>query len=166
MNGTKKLVYTALSAALIAVLTMFPHIPVAKGYIHLGDGMIIISAFILGAYAVPAAAIGSALADIVTGYAIYAPATFVIKAAMALLAFLIMNKKESTLRIAAGSLACEAAMVGGYFLCDFALFGIAVAITSFPFSLIQAAGGAAVGVALCLVTKKLGIKEKIRASLN
>jgi uncharacterized membrane protein len=164
MNGTKKLVYTALSTALVAVLTMFPHIPVAKGYIHLGDGMIIISAFILGLYAVPAAAIGSALADIITGYAIYAPATFAIKAAMALLAFLILNKKDDPLRVVAGSLACEAVMAVGYFLCDFLLFGISVALTSFPFSLIQAAGGTAVGVALCLVIKKLGIKEKIWAS--
>lgn len=161
MKGTKRIVYTALSTAMVAALTMFPQIPVGKGYIHLGDSMIILSAFILGLYAVPAAAIGSALADIVTGYAIYSPATFIIKGAMAFVAYLIIRKKESFLSLLLGALLCEAIMAGGYFLCDLLLFGFSVALTSLPFSLVQAGSGIAIGVTLCMVIKNFGIKEKI-----
>ena len=47
--SVKKLTFTGLMAALICVLTMFPHIPIpaGSGYIHLGDGMILL-AFLLG----------------------------------------------------------------------------------------------------------------------
>jgi uncharacterized membrane protein len=42
--------------------------------------MIYISAFLLGPVAAAAAAIGSALADMAGGYAVYIPATLIIKA--------------------------------------------------------------------------------------
>ena len=90
--SVKKLTFTGLMAALICVLTMFPHIPIpaGSGYIHLGDGMILLAAMVVGPLAIPAAAIGSALADLFSGYALYAPATAVIKGLVALIAWLML----------------------------------------------------------------------------
>ena len=55
-----------------------------KGYVNLGDGIVLLSAWVLPLpYGIVAAGLGSALADLFSGYTVYAPATFVIKALMA-----------------------------------------------------------------------------------
>ncbi len=84
-NTTKKIVHAALFAALSFVLTYFIKIPLPTGgYIHPGDGMVLLSGLFLGpVYGSIAAGIGSALADLLGGYVIYAPATFLAKAAAA-----------------------------------------------------------------------------------
>ena len=90
-----KIVITALFAALICVATMLIQIPIPAtgGYANLGDGIILICTFLLPpAYAVTAAGLGSALADILAGYVSYAPATLIIKAGVALIAALIFSK--------------------------------------------------------------------------
>ena len=69
---TKKIVTAALFAAIICVVTFFPKIPLVNGYIHLGDAVILLAAFIMGPiYGGVAAAIGSALADLISGYVIF-----------------------------------------------------------------------------------------------
>ena len=84
---TKKTVMAALMAALICVATFVVRIPTPlHGYVNLGDCLVLFAASILSPwYAALAAGLGSALADLISGYVIYAPATFVIKALMALL---------------------------------------------------------------------------------
>ena len=58
------IVFTALFAALILAVTRLS-VPIALGYIHLGDAMIYLAALILPApYAAAAAAIGAGLAGI------------------------------------------------------------------------------------------------------
>ncbi|MDR1093260.1 MAG: ECF transporter S component [Clostridiales bacterium] len=78
-------------AALILILTAFTQIPLATGYIHFGDALIFVACVYIGWAAVPAAAVGSALADLITPYAIYAVPTFIIKGTMAALAVLIFK---------------------------------------------------------------------------
>ena len=52
-----------------------------KGYINLGDGIVLLAAWVLPLpYGLVAAGLGSALADLFSGYVVYAPATFAIKA--------------------------------------------------------------------------------------
>lgn len=76
---------TGLFAALIYVLTAYLHIPTGAGYTHAGDGLIYLAACMLPTpYAVAAGAIGGALADGLTGFAVWMPATIVIKAVTAL----------------------------------------------------------------------------------
>ena len=83
---TKKIVITALFASLTLVAT-FIRLPLPMGYVHLGDGFVLLSAFLLGPlWGTIAAGLGSCLAD-VFGYIQYAPATLLIKAIMALLAW-------------------------------------------------------------------------------
>ena len=89
-----KLVLAALFAALTCVATMLIHIPMpaTNGYINLGDGMVLLGAFLLGpAYGFAAGGLGSMLADLLLGYASYAPGTFIIKGLTALVAALILR---------------------------------------------------------------------------
>ena len=89
-DKTRKLVIAALLAALTCVATMIVKIPSPmKGYLNLGDCVVLLSGWILSpGYGFLAAGLGSALADLLSGYVTYAPATFVIKGLMALVAYL------------------------------------------------------------------------------
>ena len=81
----RRLVLSGLFIAIIFVLTAYLHIPTAKGYIHIGDAMIFLSASLLPTpYAIAVSAIGGALADALSGYWIWVPATAVIKGLTAL----------------------------------------------------------------------------------
>ena len=94
-NNTFKIVMTALMMCLIMVATMFIRIPIpgTQGYVHLGDAMIFLSVLILGwKYGALAAAFGSMLADIIGGFAMWAPWSFAIKGIMALILGLIVMK--------------------------------------------------------------------------
>lgn len=82
---TKKITYTAIMIALVFVGTFAIRIPVpfSGGYIHPGDSMVFISGLILGPiYGALAAGIGSALSDLLGGYAEWVLPTLLIKAAM------------------------------------------------------------------------------------
>jgi uncharacterized membrane protein len=98
----RKIVFTALMASLICVATMIIKIPTPlHGYINLGDCVVLAAGWLLSpAYAFLAAGLGSAFADVFSGYATYAPATFVIKGLMALIAFYgfkLLHKKMGNL---------------------------------------------------------------------
>ena len=83
------LVLAALFAALTYVATNIIRVPIpaTDGYINLGDCVVLLGAFLLGpVYGAAAGGIGSALADILSGYAVFAPGTFVIKALIAVIA--------------------------------------------------------------------------------
>ena len=96
-NKIKLLALSGMFAAIIYVLTAYLHIPKVAGYTHAGDGMIYLAACILPTpYAVGAAAIGGALADGLSGFLIWMPATIVIKAVTALF---FTNKKEKILNL-------------------------------------------------------------------
>ena len=85
-NKTKKIVMTALFAALACVATMSIRIPTpgTGGYIHPGDAIVILcGVFLDPVSAFLAAGIGSCMADLLGGYFIYVPITFVIKGLVA-----------------------------------------------------------------------------------
>ena len=86
---TQKIVIASLFTALCCVATMIIKIPSPlKGYVNLGDCIVLVAGWILSpTYGFLAAGLGSALADIFSGYVVYAPATFVIKGIMALVAY-------------------------------------------------------------------------------
>ena len=94
-NNLKKLILAALFAALSCVATMSIRIPTpgTSGYIHPGDAIVILSGIILGpVWGFLAGGIGSALSDLIGGYFIYVPITFVIKGLVALAAGLLYQK--------------------------------------------------------------------------
>ena len=144
MNGNKKLIYAALFAALCCVITMYPKFPTLFGYIHAGDALVLLAAYVLGpVWGSLAAALGSSLADLMAGYVQYFPGTFVIKAVMALIAGAVLTKfgAKHPIRYAMlGGLAAECVMILGY-------FGYG-AVASIPTNIVQGVFGAAASTAL------------------
>lgn len=155
MKSVKKLVYSAVFAALIAVLTMFIRIPAPiSGYVNLGDVMIIVACFCIGYYALPAAAVGSAIADLY-GYPAYAPVTLVVKLIMAAVTCLILSRNKGMFFVILASIACELVMALGYFAYECIAFGPTYAVPNLPANFIQAAAAVILGPIVVFVVKKL-----------
>ena len=76
-NQTKKMTYCALMIAATFIMTTLIKIPIPNGYIHLDDGAVLLSAYILGPWGgLIAAALGSAGADYFGGFGAYVLPTF------------------------------------------------------------------------------------------
>ena len=146
-NRTKKIVFSAPMAALTAAATMVIHIPSAfSGYIHLGDGMVLLSGMLLGPVAGAAAGgIGSMMADLLSGYVFYAPATLIIKALAAFaggylylhLPFKGHGGSFRPLPFLAAGIGSSIAVTGGYFLFELAVYDWPAAVSNVPFNLVQ-----------------------------
>lgn len=81
-----RMIYTAVMAALVFIATYTIRIPIpaTSGYINLGDGMVFLSGILLGPmYGAFAAGLGSALSDMIGGYAFWVLPTLLIKGLMA-----------------------------------------------------------------------------------
>ena len=166
------LVMTGLMAALVCVATIAIQVPMplTNGYVNLGDCMILAAAWLLGPWSgFAAGAIGSALADLLTGYAHYAPATFIIKGAMAVVFVLVMKVvsgkgRDELIGNIFGGIAAEILMVSGYFLYAWLLLGknISGAATSVPGNLLQGAFGVICGVLIIRILAKMKIKNKLK----
>lgn len=161
---TKKIVTAALIAALTCVATMIIKIPSPlKGYLNLGDCMVLVAGWFLSpAYGFLAAGFGSALADIFSGYMIYAPATFAIKGIMALVAYfggklLRKNFGNLTSRIISGAVA-ELLMILGYFMFEGVMYGFIPSAVNIPANGVQGVVGLILGIVL------MGIIEKCKLS--
>ena len=105
-----------------------------------------------------AAGIGAALADIFSGYAIYAPATFVIKGIMAIIAHFCFKGMQKRLgntpaRIIGGALA-EVEMVLGYFIFEGFMYGFAPSVVNIPANGVQGVAGLIIGIILVKIFEK------------
>lgn len=141
---TKKLSLGALFVALTLVATMMA-IPMAFGYINLGDGIILTAGYLLGPYyGMLAGALGAAMADITLGYAQYILPTLILKGIMGFLAGVASTKKGKTAwiyYICAGFI-----MITGYYLFDSFLQGNFLSpMSSIPFNVLQYS----VGILIC-----------------
>ena len=156
-SKTRKLVMAALLAAVTFVMTRVVQVPSPlQGYVNLGDCAVLLSAWLLGPlYGGFAAGIGSMLADLLSGYAHYAPGTFVIKLSMAVAAAFIFQALQHPRRhitvisqLVSGVVA-ESIMVAGYFgyACLWLGKGWAAA-ASVPGNIIQGIFGLAAAVAV------------------
>ncbi|MDI3476759.1 MAG: hypothetical protein PWQ59_284 [Thermoanaerobacterium sp.] len=145
----KRLVYIALMTALITVGTMVIQIPTpyTKGYINIGDSFIFLSASILGPFGgFISGGVGSALADLLSGYAVWAPWTFVIKGVEGLIVALLLRRKSTKyfIRIAVFILAAIW-MVFGYYIGGAVMYGFKAALADVPGNIIQGIGSVIIG---------------------
>ncbi|MBE7015817.1 MAG: ECF transporter S component [Ruminococcaceae bacterium] len=157
---TQKIVMSSLLAALCCVVTMIIKIPSPlKGYLNLGDCVVLLSGWLLSpAYGFAAAGIGSALADIFSGYILYAPATFIIKGIMAIVAhfcFKYLKNRFGNLssKIIGGVLA-EIEMVIGYFVFEGFIYGFLPSAVNIPANAVQGIAGLVIGIILIKVFEK------------
>ena len=160
--STKKLVMCALFAALACVATMSIRIPTpgTGGYIHPGDAVVILCGIFMGpAEAFLAAGIGSCMADLLGGYFIYVPITFVITGLVAfscshLYHGVTAQGRHGYLAVAACGVIDMALVAGGYFLCEIFLYGPGAALASVPSNLVQGTGGLVIACALYPVLRR------------
>lgn len=172
-DKTLILVTTAMMTAMVMIATTFFKIPNAMGYVHLGDGFVLLAAIILPKrYACFAGGVGAGLADIYGGYAVWAPWTFVIKIAMVLIVqlfFDILIKRASNENHAAKLAGIPFAELFAYVLAvlwtaaayyvaqGFIYGNWAAPIADVPGNLLQASVGAAVAITVSVALSKTAL---------
>ena len=164
-NRTKLITLSAVLCALVFVATAYlPRIPIpgGMGYVHIGDAFIYLAATILPLpYSFAVGAIGAGLADITTGFAIYAPATFIIKAAYAPLFTAKKNKLLCT-RNAAALIPCSVICVFGYYLWEVIIYkSFATPLANLTFNLAQAAVSAVIFIIMAFLFDRFKLAQQI-----
>ena len=168
MKTTQRIVISSMLAALACVATMIIKFPSPLGgYINLGDCIVLLCGWMLGpVYAFLAAGIGSALADVFSGYATYAPATFVIKGLMALAAFAIFKLLSSRIKPfgarLVGAVVAEIIMVGGYYIFEGFLYGFVPSLVNIPANAVQGVAGIVIGMILITLFEKQNVLKMLK----
>lgn len=157
----RSITYGGILSAVILLATYFIKFPIpgGYGYINFGDGAIFASAVIMGPFAGLCAALGSALADLLAGFPHYIVPTVLIKGVMGLLAGFAL-KRFSHLTWPGQLLLftlCELIMVGGYFVAEVFLYGLAAASGTLIFNSLQGLAGIATGLAVVPLMRKVRV---------
>lgn len=163
---TKSLVLAALFTALCCIATMVIKIPTpgTGGYIHLGDAFVILSGILLGPiYGGLAAGLGSALADLIGGYFVYVPITFVVKGIIGLVAALIYHRlckkiASSVVRCILCGVFATVFVAAGYLAFEVFIYG-AGALASVPANLVQGASGLVISSVLLPILQKIRVTQ-------
>ena len=160
-SDLSQLVLTSLMICLILLGTIMFRIPVpmTQGYVHLGDAMIYLAVLLLGRRnGAAASALGSAMGDILGGFAFWAPWTLAIKFLMAYVTATLIRRIESApkqpvtsskmginVKIASAMTAGGLVMCVGYLIAERIMYGSwALAAISLPWNIGQFAVGIAV----------------------
>lgn len=161
-NHTKLMCISGIFAALVFVITAYLHIPTYNGYVHCGDGLIFLAACILPMpYSIVVGALGAMLADLLTGFAIWAPGSMIIKGALAAL-FSYKAKKILTTKNLIMLLPAALISIVGYYLYEALITGNFVSpLAGIPASIIQAVASSIVFVVSGIAMDKYNIKEKM-----
>jgi uncharacterized membrane protein len=160
MNKEKhalKVAVVAVLTAVVVVFTLVVRIPTTKGYFNLCDVAICFIAFTFGPIsAFLAAGLGTAIADLISGYAQWAPISFVVHGIEGLLIALIVRKQPlSKMRTFLAAIVCILTVGLGYFILSaFFISTVAVAAAEIPPNMIQAGVGVVFGFALSKAIKR------------
>jgi uncharacterized membrane protein len=153
----------AILTAVTAVFTYMVRIPIAptRGYLNLGDVAIYFTAFTFGPVsALIAGGLGTALADIISGYSQWAPISLFVHGLQGLVAGLVAGIAWREQRGGfnwywlAGAAAGTAVMCGGYLLAGSLMVGLAAALVELPGNLLQNLAGVAGGIPLTLAVRR------------
>ena len=148
--------------AVVFVFTAYLHIPSHTGYTHVGDGFIYLAACLLTLpYAKFVGAGGALLADCLTGFAIWAPGSVIIKT-VAVLFFSRKSVKIITWRNMLALIPAWALCIGGYYLYEALITGNFVSpLAGIPGYITQSLLSSILFVAVGLAMDKLNIKPMI-----
>ncbi len=152
-SGTRvfNMVMMGLMTCLVIISTMFIKIPIpmTQGYVHLGDSMIFLAVLILGKKnGSIAAGIGSAMGDILGGYAFWAPWTLVIKFIMAWILGVFVERFEKKGEIV-GMVIAGIEMTAGYYIASSIMYGSwIVTLADIPWNVGQFAVGMVIACVL------------------
>lgn len=147
----KAMVLAAVMAALTYVATTVIRIPSPTGgYVHIGDGLVLLCGWLLGPWWGGAAAgIGSMLVDLLGGYMSFVPGTLVIKFLDAMAAALVVKALGRRFySYVLGGVIGEAVMVAGYFVYEALALQLGIGAAA---GVLANVGQGAVGLAIALV---------------
>lgn len=132
----REMTLTAIMSALVFIATFIPKIPIPLGYAHLGDAAIFITIILCGRkIGILSGVIGSAFADLLSGFPIWILPTIFIKAAMAETFFRLRDKN-----IFLGLIVACLLMTLGYTLAGAILYeSLSAALASTPGLLLKSA---------------------------
>jgi energy-coupling factor transport system substrate-specific component len=156
----RQIVLAGVMIALVAVFTLAVRVPFAltQGYFNFSDVGVFLAAFAFGPWiGLVAGGVGTALADIAGGYALYAPLTLVAHGLEGLIAGLIARRGQGVLPMLLGWAAGAAVMVATYFVGEAFLFrmGVAAAATeALTINLPQVVVGGIVGIPLVVALRR------------
>lgn len=165
-ENTTRIILAGLMMAMIVVATTLITIPTpGGGYIHLGDTMIFLSVLILGwRYGAIAAGLGSALADLIAGYAVWAPWTLCVKGLMGVTMglFILKAMKRPGMMLLGvpvyqliGMILAGLEMAAGYYVAEYAIYGnFAAALLGIPLNILQFSVGAVLATLLAAALYK------------
>ena len=163
-TSTKDIVLSGLLISLVFLSTKFINIklPISinGGLIHIGSSMLFMSSIVFGKKKGAAAgAFGMGLFDIVSGWAAWAPFTFVIRWVMGYLVGWISNAGERNGRNFFWNLAAVLTgsmwMLIGYFFAEVVIYGNWIKpFTSIPGNIVQIVVGALIGLPAAAVLKR------------
>ena len=161
-DHVRNMCLAAVFTAVVFVFTAYLHIPSHTGYTHVGDGFIYLAACLLPLpYAMFVGSAWALLADCLTGFAIWAPGSVMIKAA-AVLFFSSKSQKIVTLRNALALIPASVLCIGGYYLYESLITGNFVApLAGIPGYITQSVLSSALFLAVGLATDKLHIKQML-----
>ena len=147
---------------MVFVVTAYLHIPTYNGYVHGGDGFIFLAACILPMpYSIIVGVLGAMLADLLTGFAIWAPGSMLIKG---LLAVLFCCRKDQILTKRNLLMLLPATLIStvGYYVYEGLITSnFLAALAGIPGSLIQAVASSILFVVVGAVMDKCNIKKKM-----
>jgi uncharacterized membrane protein len=160
-----KIATVAVMTAVTTVFTLLVRIPIPAtgGYWHFGDSAIFFAAFALGPFSAGiAGGLGAALADVLGGYAAWAPLSLLAHGVQGLLAGLIVGRRREgegtgwswALRWVLGAVAGVAAMVGLYLAGGLLVLVGPAALSEVPWNVVQGSIGAAIGATLAMVVRR------------
>lgn len=175
-SPAKQLTLTAMFATLCLIGTLLITIPLPTGYFNVGDVFVLLAGWCLGPfYGAVAGAVGSALADVVSGFAVYAPITFFLKGAVAFLCailYRIFKRPLTTERFlfvprAFSAIIAESVMVLGYFLWELLLYGFGGAIIAVLGNVLQGACCSVCAVVIVSILYPIkGTQRTVKAKEN
>ena len=160
-SNIKNLCLAGIFTALVFVFTAFLHIPSHTGYTHVGDAFIYLAACLLPLpYALFVGAVGAMLADLLTGFALWAPASILIKGVAVL--FFCRKGKIFRLRNNLALIPASVLCIGGYYLYEGLITGNFVAATAgIPGYLTQSVLSSLLFLVLGLTLDKLNIRRNL-----
>lgn len=152
---------TAVMTAVIFVLTRLVQIPTpARGFVHLGDAGIFFAAFAFGpVVGAVAGALGTALADISSGYAQWALFSFLIHGLQGYLVGAMVRGRQGQTQLDVYHLLMAVGLgsivvVAGYFVAGMVLMGIGPAVSEIPANVLQAVSGGLIGTPLFIAVRR------------
>jgi uncharacterized membrane protein len=154
----KKLAFMGLFSALLVVATVvlrFP-VPTFNLYFNLGEAIIYLTALLYGG--VPGALIGgvgSALADIIGGYPVWAPITLVIKGLEGYIVGTVARENRY-LAVTLGGIT----MMAGYALAAGILYGIGAVPVELAGDFVQVSAGAVISLFLYSRLKDISFNDE------